>query len=204
MSFLLRFVVQRLKIRKDSLQTDWRSSGLFGKVASWKGGHSWLWLKHCSLFDGQCRVWALARLAAISLALDIKTFNMLPIPNFMVPIPPTSIAVSSTLQAMSRSWLRVISCSSHAHLVLILCSSRVHLVLVLCSSCAHLVFRGAKLSVVKKGRRKVLEEVSINVPIIARKYLIMYLQWTNQWYFSSHCSDWPHDSFKPVVYCAYI
>jgi len=32
-------------------------------------------------------------------------FNVLLIPNYMVPIPPTSTAVSSTLQATSRSWL---------------------------------------------------------------------------------------------------
>jgi len=42
-SLLLWFVVQRLKTQKDSLQTDWRPSGLVGKSASWKGGHSWLY-----------------------------------------------------------------------------------------------------------------------------------------------------------------
>jgi len=38
MSFLLRFVVQRLKTWKDSLQTDWRPSGLVGKVHPGKAG----------------------------------------------------------------------------------------------------------------------------------------------------------------------
>ena len=36
-------------------------------------------------------------------ALDIKMFSMLPIPNFVLPIPPTSIVVPSTIQATSRS-----------------------------------------------------------------------------------------------------
>jgi len=57
-SFFVRFLLQRLKTQKDSLRTDWRPSG---KGASWKGGHSCLRVKHCSLFDGQCRVWNLAR-----------------------------------------------------------------------------------------------------------------------------------------------
>jgi len=38
---------------------------------------------------------------------DIKMFSMLPIPNFVLPIPPTSIVVPSTIQATSRSWLKI-------------------------------------------------------------------------------------------------
>jgi len=40
-------------------------------------------------------------------ALDIKMFSMLPIPNFVLPLPPTSIVVPSTIQATSRSWLKI-------------------------------------------------------------------------------------------------
>ena len=93
---------------------------------------------------------------------------MLHIPNFMVPIPPTSIAVSSTYTSYVKKLIE-------GNLMLISCSSCAHL----CSSCAHLVLRGAKLSVVKKRRRKVLEEVSINIPIIAHNYhmyFIIYVQ----------------------------
>jgi len=57
-----------------------------------------------------------------------------------------------------------------------LCYSLLLEVLVVCSSCAHLVLRGAKLSVVKKRRRKeVLEEMSINVPIITRKFRTYFI-----------------------------
>ena len=45
-------------------------------------------------------------------ALDIKMFSMLPIPNFVLPIPPTSIVVPSTIQATSRSWLKISNSST--------------------------------------------------------------------------------------------
>ena len=55
-------------------------------------------------------------------------------------------------------------------------------VLVVCSSCpllvlrgAKLVLRGAKLSVVKKRRKEVSEEMSINVPIITRKFRMYFI-----------------------------
>jgi len=57
-----------------------------------------------------------------------------------------------------------------------LCYSLLLEVLAVCSSCAHLVLRGAKLSVVKKRRRKeVSEEMSINVPIITRKFRMYFI-----------------------------
>ena len=49
-------------------------------------------------------------------------------------------------------------------------------VLVVCSSCPLLVLRGAKLSVVKKRRRKeVSEEISINIPIITRNFCMYFI-----------------------------
>ena len=57
-----------------------------------------------------------------------------------------------------------------------LCYSLLLEVLVVCSSCAHLVLRGAKLSVVKKRRRKeVSEEMSINVPVITCKFHMYFI-----------------------------
>ena len=42
----------------------------------------------------------------------IKMFSMLPIPNFVLPIPPTSIVVPSTIQVTSRSWLKISNSST--------------------------------------------------------------------------------------------
>ena len=56
-----------------------------------------------------------------------------------------------------------------------LCYSLLLEFLVVCPSCAHLVLRGAKLSVVKKRRRKeVSEEMSIDVPVITRKFRMYF------------------------------